>query len=155
MRLITFERSGSSRLGALIDDDRRIVDLADATADAGTPPPWSSSMLSLIEAGADALEEAQMVVSNPRSSLPSQEVRLLAPLPRPTQVRDFLSFEQHVINSGRSAIEILASEAEDPAARRAELERSGAWGVPPIWYQMPVYYTASRMTISGPCDDIF
>lgn len=154
MRLVTFEHGGTSRLGALIDNDRRIVDLADAAAGAGSPPPWTYSMLTLIEAGVDALAEAQTIVANPRSSLPADGTKLLAPLPRPTQIRDFLSFEQHVINSGKSAIEILAGEAEDPAARRVELENSGAWGVPPIWYQMPVYYTASRMVVSGPEDDI-
>ena len=154
MRLITFERGDSKRLGALIEDDKRIVDLAEAAAGGGSPPPWSSSMLALIEAGADALAEARQLVVAPPDSLPSESVRLLAPLPRPTQIRDFLSFEQHVINSGKAAIEILSAEAEDPAARRAELERSGAWGVPPIWYQMPVYYTASRMVVSGPQDDI-
>jgi len=35
MRLVTFAASGAARLGALVDGDRRIVDLVAARSDAG------------------------------------------------------------------------------------------------------------------------
>lgn len=157
MRLISYEVGGSARLGAWTDDDRMIVDLADtASRDGRAPMGCCADMLSLIEAGPTIWALVREVADEaaPHATLHTGDVRLLAPLPRPTQVRDFLSFEQHVVNSGRAAIEILSREAPDPAAKRAELEGSGAWGVPPIWYRMPVYYTASRLAISGPDEDI-
>lgn len=155
MRLITFERNGEQRLGAWVQDDRLIIDVA-AVAAADLPAGASGSMLALIEAGPAAWSALDRLVAreSAAATLRTADVRLLAPLPRPTQVRDFLSFEQHVVNAGRSAITILASEAPDPVAKRAELEQSGAWGVPPIWYKMPIYYTASRTATSHPEQDI-
>lgn len=157
MRLISYEVEGTARVGAWTAEDRLIVDLADVAARKNlVPAACCADMLSLIEAGPDAWAAIRELVDEaaPAATLRTGNVRLLAPLPRPTQVRDFLSFEQHVVNSGKSALEILSREAPDPAAKRAELERSGAWGVPPIWYRMPVYYTASRLATSGPGEDI-
>jgi fumarylacetoacetate (FAA) hydrolase len=64
--------------------------------------------------------------------LPLDEVRLLAPIPRPPSLRDFYAFEQHVAasmrNRGRS--------------------------VPPAWYDIPVFYFGNHAAIYGPDDDI-
>ena len=54
--------------------------------------------------------------------------RLLAPLPRPASLRDFLTFESH---------------AKVGFARRDEQ-------IPPAWYQMPVYYKGNHRSILGP-----
>ena len=155
MRLITFERNGEQRLGAWVQDDRLIIDVA-AIAAGDLPAGASDSMLALIEAGPATWSALDRLVARETAAatLRTADVRLLAPLPRPTQVRDFLSFEEHVVNAGKSAITILSSEAPDPVAKRAELEHSGTWGVPPIWYKMPIYYTASRTAISHPGQDI-
>ena len=153
MRLISFEHEGQVRIGSWIDGDTRIVDLARAGT-AGVPR--FTSMMALIEAGEDAWDEAQsLTLDRPSSSLLATEaVRLLAPLPVPAQIRDFLCFEAHLLNSSASAITILSSQADDPGARRRELEASDAWKIPAIWYSKPIYYTASRFAVSNPGQDI-
>jgi 2-keto-4-pentenoate hydratase/2-oxohepta-3-ene-1,7-dioic acid hydratase in catechol pathway len=127
MRLVTFSSDGSPRLGALLDADQRILDLQSAhellhsrTADA------FASMQSLIEAGPAALETARdMLDAEPGAALTSiRSARLLAPLPVPIQMRDFMLFEQHATNSGKRK-------------------------VPEVWYQQPVYYKCNRFAVQG------
>ncbi len=58
------------------------------------------------------------------------EIRLLAPLPRPNSIRDCLAFEEHVKNS------------------------MGGQGIPPAWYEIPIYYKGNPDTVAGPGDDV-
>ena len=62
----------------------------------------------------------------------AENVRLLAPLPRPLSLRDFYAFEQHIKTTRASA----------------------GKPVPPTWYDLPVFYFGNHMTIFGPDDDI-
>ena len=100
MRLVTFVASGNERVGALIDGDRRIVDFAAARADAG---PAFASMQALIEAGPAALDRAREIAADAqrtgRGAIDTASVKLLAPLPTPPQMRDFLCFEKHLIQA--------------------------------------------------------
>ncbi len=174
MRLISFERDGATRVGAWIDQDRTIVDLMAAASDP-TPPARFATMQALIEAGERTWDEARgggarapppgggaaagragggAPPAPEQALVDTAAVRLLAPLPVPAQIRDFLCFEQHLLNSSSAAITILSNQAEDPAARRRELEASGAWKIPAIWYRKPYYYTASRFAVSHPEQDI-
>ncbi|MEI7645992.1 MAG: fumarylacetoacetate hydrolase family protein [Chloroflexales bacterium] len=59
---------------------------------------------------------------------PLAQVRLLAPLPRPSSLRDFFAFEQHVINA------------------RALLGQP----MPPEWYRIPTFYFSNHTAIYGP-----
>jgi fumarylacetoacetate (FAA) hydrolase len=65
-------------------------------------------------------------------ALPIDEVRLLAPLPRPPSLRDFYAFEQHVETSYRAR----------------------GRPVPPSWYEIPVFYFGNHTTIYGPGADV-
>ncbi len=58
------------------------------------------------------------------------EIRLLAPLPRPNSIRDCLAFEEHLKSS------------------------LGDQGIPPAWYEFPVYYKGNPDTVAGPDDDV-
>src|SRR5580704_14472642 len=60
MRLVTFAASGRERIGALIDNDRRIVDFLAAHDGAG---PAFQNMQALIEGGAAALDRAREMVA--------------------------------------------------------------------------------------------
>jgi fumarylacetoacetate (FAA) hydrolase len=71
--------------------------------------------------GAIAIGGVEMV-------LPLDEVRLVAPLPRPSSLRDFYAFEQHVA--------------------RANHNRNRP--VPPAWYNLPVFYFSNHNAIYGP-----
>ena len=62
-----------------------------------------------------------------------EDVRLLAPVPRPPSVRDFYAFEEHVRNAARV---------------------TGRPGVPDEWYELPVFYFSNPAAIYGPDDVI-
>lgn len=151
MRLITFEQAGRERVGALIDDDRQCVDLLAAAPAAGLAEAPFASMLALIEAGDAALDSARRLVQAPPEDavLDARSLRWLAPLPRPTQIRDYLCFEAHLVNAFRAAVEVAVRGADDPDAKRRELEASGLYAVPRVWYERPLYYSASRMAVCG------
>ena len=61
-------------------------------------------------------------------------VRLLAPLPRPRTIRDFLCFEEHQ----RQAMRALGRGSE----------------IPEVWYQVPAYYKGNPSMVAGPDDDV-
>jgi fumarylacetoacetate (FAA) hydrolase len=65
-------------------------------------------------------------------ALPLDEVRLLAPLPRPTSLRDFYAFEQHVATAARNRGRHVA----------------------PAWYEIPVFYFSNHTAIYGPGADV-
>ncbi|MBI1805706.1 MAG: fumarylacetoacetate hydrolase family protein [Ignavibacteria bacterium] len=60
------------------------------------------------------------------------DVTLRAPLPRPTSMRDFYAFEQHV---------------------KKGFEKRGEQ-MPPEWYEMPVYYKGAHWSIIGPDENV-
>ena len=64
---------------------------------------------------------------------PLEDVRLLAPVPRPPSVRDAYAFEEHIRNAARV---------------------TGRPGVPDEWYQLPVFYFSNPAAIYGPGDEI-
>lgn len=61
-----------------------------------------------------------------------EAVRLRAPLPHPTSMRDFYAFEEHV---------------------KKGFEKRGE-PMPQEWYEMPVYYKGAHWSIIGPDDDV-
>jgi 2-keto-4-pentenoate hydratase/2-oxohepta-3-ene-1,7-dioic acid hydratase in catechol pathway len=149
MRLITFVRDGRESVGALIDKDRHVVDL-------GRADPAFTSMLALIEAGDEGLARARAYVeAAPKGSvLPIAQCTLLAPLPRPTQIRDCLTFPSHLKGAGRVQAERMVASSPDPAKAMAELEASGRLDLPKSFYDFPVYYISNRMAVVGPDADV-
>lgn len=144
------------RLGALSDGGQRIVDLNAAyalhLAQEGDPQPQAVAdlllppdMLGFIERegkGRQAAEAALAIVAKTTAKGPPlegmngarvvfapAEVMLLAPLPRPRRLRDFLAFEEHA-------------------------SRGGQRQLPPEWYEMPVFYKGNPDAVSGPKEEI-
>jgi fumarylacetoacetate (FAA) hydrolase len=62
-----------------------------------------------------------------------EDVRLLAPVPRPPSVRDAYAFEEHIRNAARV---------------------TGRPGVPDEWYELPVFYFSNPAAIYGADDEI-
>ena len=156
MRLITFVSNGEEALGAWIDHDSQIVHLARAAQLNGAPEPGFSSMISLIEAGPQIWDKARDLVERamPDALLETKDSRLLAPLPRPTQIRDCLCFPAHLEGAVRKSAEraIAASHDSEPAS--SELEAGLAYRVPPSFFEFPLYYTCNRMAVVGPDTDV-
>ncbi|MEA2681987.1 MAG: hypothetical protein QOK05_315 [Chloroflexota bacterium] len=111
------------RAGVLVDG--QVVDLAHASW--GRLP---ASVQQLLDGGLDAATVLDSLALEPRLGI--DEVRLLAPLPRPVSLRDFMAFEEHV---------------------RHTRENRGA-RVPDAWYQLPVFYFSNHLTVLGPDDPV-
>jgi 2-keto-4-pentenoate hydratase/2-oxohepta-3-ene-1,7-dioic acid hydratase in catechol pathway len=160
MRLYTFEvrsRFGSAERLGIETATGRVLDLNLAFALTLTetqqhPRAYElanlllpSDMLELLmngQAGRDAVSD---VVSHlgPRADDPDltgadgerltygiDEITTRAPLPRPNSIRDCLAFEEHVKNT------------------------LGGQGIPPAWYEIPIYYKGNPDTVAGPGDDV-
>jgi 2-keto-4-pentenoate hydratase/2-oxohepta-3-ene-1,7-dioic acid hydratase in catechol pathway len=99
MRLVTFSTgsNGGARLGALLGN--AVVDLAHASQS-----ELPSSMLELVLAGPSALEQAKKVAESAKERTPLSDVKLMAPIPRPTK-NVFclgLNYAEHVAEGGRA-----------------------------------------------------
>ncbi len=151
MRLVSFDAGdGGARLGALLGEDG-LLDLSAAGDGAAF-----SSMLALIEAGPVAWQRARELANDPppAATLKASQVRLLAPLPLPAQLRDYMCFEKHAIQAFAAAFRMRASRCEDAAEREALLAQAASYRPPEAWYRQPLYYKANRYSVSGPDDTI-
>lgn len=110
-------------------------------ANAQVPP----TMLEFLEGGPSTLAAARRAkdyVTTVSSSVkgPSGEtivyatadVQLVAPLPHPPSLRDFIAFEEHI----------------------AATSKKRGQPIPPEWYKAPVYYKGNHRTIIGPDESL-
>jgi 2-keto-4-pentenoate hydratase/2-oxohepta-3-ene-1,7-dioic acid hydratase in catechol pathway len=115
MRLVTFRQPGATghegSVGALVDG---------AVLDLGA---LAGSMIELLRAEG-GLEAAHAAIERGGDVLGLDRVELLAPLPRPNTLRDFMLIEEHVRNSFGE--------------------------VPEAWYEIPVYWKGNPDTVYGP-----
>ncbi len=159
MKLVTFTAGGSGpRSGALIDDARTVVDLALA-AEAATRSDLAgrlASVQAIVEGDDDLLGAAYDVVGRAPAGTRRRrdEVRLLAPVQPPVQMRDCLCFEGHLLAAFPNLRRLLANRSEDPDATFAELERNGVLTVPKVFYDQPMYYKANRFAVVGTEHDV-
>ena len=158
MKLVTFEIATPvgkfARVGALTKE--KIVDLNMAytllLAELGEAQPYRlaeaqvpSTMLTFLEGGAFPMGKAHQalsfvvdsdnVVAGPAGETlvySRDSVRLLAPIPNPPMLRDFIAFEDHIAATSK---------------RRNQ-------PIPPEWYNAPIYYKGNPQTIVGPEDDL-
>jgi 2-keto-4-pentenoate hydratase/2-oxohepta-3-ene-1,7-dioic acid hydratase in catechol pathway len=80
----------------------------------------------------DSLESAaQDARDDPLEVIKLDDARLLAPIPVPPSIRDFMAFEEHVVNASR---------------------RGG--GVDPGWYERPAFYFTNPAAVRGPDGDV-
>lgn len=153
MKLVTFIANGRTAPGAWTDDGR-ILDIAAASrADAG---PLLDDMLAVITAGTAGLERIRGWLREPPAGtlIESGATRLLAPLPRPTQIRDCGNYEKHVVQAVAAAMQLRARGTPDPDATLARFRAAGAFDLPPVWYEQPLYYKGNPMTVIGPDADV-
>jgi 2-keto-4-pentenoate hydratase/2-oxohepta-3-ene-1,7-dioic acid hydratase in catechol pathway len=101
-------------------------------------------MVAFIEGGERTLEAAREAVAwaaetdaacgpdGSRLRYEAGAAALLAPVPRPPLLRDFMAFEAHL----RNIYPRLGRE------------------IPPEWYNLPVYYKGNPASVTGPGDDV-
>ena len=147
MKLVTFRTGQSLKIGAVTDDGASIFDLTSAS-DSGQR---FESMLALIDAGEAGLNEAHSLfsrrASDPGLLLPAKSVTLLAPLPKPRQMRDFSTFATHLRQAKAGMERIEARKNGDEAAARAVVPPTD---IPALYKTQPAYYITNRFSVSGP-----
>jgi 2-keto-4-pentenoate hydratase/2-oxohepta-3-ene-1,7-dioic acid hydratase in catechol pathway len=124
MKLITFlNKNQESRIGWLVGES--VVDMRLANEKLPT------DMLAFIDNHEvyfqiiKALGEVQ-----PHHQL--ADIQLLAPLPNPRSIRDYIGFEMHMLNASRSFGHTVGE----------------------AWYQMPIFYFTNHHNVFGPNDQI-
>ncbi|HMV70451.1 MAG TPA: fumarylacetoacetate hydrolase family protein, partial [Myxococcota bacterium] len=100
------------------------------------------------QAGPRAWDRAREAAERAPQVAPLDGVRLHAPIV-PTQIRDFLCFELHLVQAMRQTL-----RGRMPAWAVSLLERAGVARVPKIWYERPIYYKGNRLALSGPGDEV-
>jgi fumarylacetoacetate (FAA) hydrolase len=120
MRYVSFMARGE-RWGALVEST--VVDLS---GHAGLP----GSLAAFVKAGPQAWAAAEQAVRDGRGTrrIALDGLDLLAPLPRPSSLRDFYAFERH--------------------AKTAYANRGRE--LPPEWYEIPVFYFSNAASVIGP-----
>jgi 2-keto-4-pentenoate hydratase/2-oxohepta-3-ene-1,7-dioic acid hydratase in catechol pathway len=126
VRLVTFRIAGGREArapvpGALVDGGTKVAVL-----------PGFSSVLEIVEGGANALERAYEALKHSPDVLALESVALLAPIPHPPQMRDFLCFEKHLVQA-------FGAIGKDP---------------PKAWYERPIFYHPNRFSVCGPDADV-
>jgi 2-keto-4-pentenoate hydratase/2-oxohepta-3-ene-1,7-dioic acid hydratase in catechol pathway len=120
MKLVTFQiGSVPPRAGALADGARSIVVL-------------QGSVLGIVEAGQNGRDRAEEDLKRRKEVFPVDQASLLAPIPQPPQMRDFLCFEKHLLQAFK------AIGREPPKA----------------WYERPIFYHPSRFSVCGTGADV-
>ena len=158
MKLVTFVHDETSRLGALCGDQgEQVLDLA-AVASRCMPHRAGcfDSMLSLIRAGDEGLALARQLLEagGPPERLRLDGLALLAPLPLPEQIRDFANYEGHVRQAIASSMQLRANAQPDPRAALEAFRAAGAFDIPPVWYERPLYYKGNRFSVVGHDADV-
>src|SRR5574337_255323 len=121
MRWVTYRSDDGERTGVVSGDVIHAL-------------PPGVTLLDQIRGGADRLREVgERVLRSPAAVTLLAEVRLMAPIPRPPSIRDFLCFLDHMRNC------------------RSAMGRSPVLG--DTWYRMPAFYFACPTTVLGPYDD--
>ncbi len=122
MKFITFLYEGKEKAGILVDD--QVLDINKLSN--GKIP---SDLLSILEKYYEYKNEIAELTGE---SIPLSSVELRAPLPKPSSIRDFYAFEEHVKTSrGRRGLEMI-----------------------PEWYEVPVFYFTNHRAVIGPDDRV-
>src|SRR3982074_674214 len=150
MKLATFRSGGQEKIGLAHSNDSRLFDLAAAAHRNGANPAFAS-MLSLIDAGSAALDQARAVFDksgkNETLSVHVSAAEILAPIPEPRQMRDGMSFPLHILQAPRGQLK-LAARAKNDMAELARIEAEPLGELPEVYRKQPIYYITTRLAVA-------
>src|SRR5699024_1558991 len=127
MKLLTYStRETNAQLGVLIDEKVYAVNELDSSL--------PNQMEDFIQQSEENLTTLQKAYNNATSinGFDLENVNLHAPIRKPGSVRDFMAFEEHLVNA---------------------YKRSGM-KIPDDWYKIPAFYFTNHRTIQGPNETI-
>ena len=152
MKLATFKSGGQEKVAVVHSNDGRLFDLAAAASRDGGANPAFSSMLALIDAGDNALEQAAKVFDkhgkDESLSVPVEGADILAPIPEPRQMRDGMSFPLHILQAPRGQRK-LAARAGNDMAELARIDAEPLGELPEVYRKQPIYYITNRFSVRG------
>lgn len=152
VKLATFKSAGQDKIGIVHSNDSQIFDLAAAAGRDGQDSPAFASMLSLIDAGSRALEQAAALFEehgkDPALSSATGAVDVLAPVPEPRQMRDGMSFPLHILQAPRGQRK-LAARAGGDMAELARIDAEPLGELPEVYRKQPIFYITNRFSVRG------
>ena len=99
-----------------------------------------SELIEALRARADELQVPREGLAEAANLSERYVSKLLAPIPRPPRLRDFLCFELHVRQSRANRYLFgMGTERIDPA--KVEIAK--------VWYERPVYYKGNPFSVVG------
>lgn len=123
MKLVTFAAPDGTEQSGWVEGDKVY------SIPACTNGELPGSMLEIIQKHEQYLPVLQQLHEGDKgNSFSLEEVSLKAPLPNPKSVRDFMAFENHLVN----------------ASKKSGLK------IHPEWYNIPVFYFSNHQSIHGP-----
>lgn len=157
MRLITYGYEGRLEIGALWSGDSTVVRLQAAEmARAGVPSAHLIDMLAFLCGAEAAREVAARAMDYGVSQKPDgvlvdfASVVLLPPVPRPESIREFMNFEQHVINCTRKfGMPSWRAKLDLWIEKKFGRQHTLAYKSNAPWYERPVYYKGNRFAVVG------
>ncbi|WP_060204014.1 fumarylacetoacetate hydrolase family protein [Sporosarcina koreensis] len=122
MKLVTFKAPHQQAQAGWIEG-QTVYSIAECSG--GNLP---DTMSALIKLSVDNMRELQQLAGKQQNGFSINEVELLAPLEDPSSIRDFMAFEDHLLNASK---------------------KSGLT-IHPEWYKIPVFYFTNHQSIHGP-----
>jgi 2-keto-4-pentenoate hydratase/2-oxohepta-3-ene-1,7-dioic acid hydratase in catechol pathway len=155
MKLATFEHCGTAKIGIVHSAEMQVFDLFAAATHMGLDRAEFRSMLALIEGGPEALSLASEMFSRGQEkgafSIDLNDVRLLAPVPVPRQMRDGMLFPEHIRQSAEGMRRVLArmrgTEPSKPPAPKDEIPR--------VFVERPIYFFTNRFAVGAPNSTVY
>jgi 2-keto-4-pentenoate hydratase/2-oxohepta-3-ene-1,7-dioic acid hydratase in catechol pathway len=143
----------------LIDSDSAVVRLKAAAQEATRSMDLPlDSMLDYLAAGQHGFDWARRALDLAQGRerdgvirrLGEPGVRQLAPLPRPESIREFMTFEQHVINCSRKfGMRPWRAGLDEHIEALLGRRYTRAYRDSRPWYERPVYYKGNRFAVVG------
>ncbi len=156
MRFLSYQTDAGPRPGVLLSPED-VLDIRLAAEITGnTGARGLNSVLAVIQAGDAGLDTiGQLLDVSPEEAVVSlSALNLTAPLPVPEQIRDFANYEGHCEKAMAASMRLRAANESDPDAALKRMQESGAYRLPPVWYDIPLYYKGNRFAINGHEGDV-
>lgn len=155
MKLLTHLHAGQAETGALTE--RGVLRLQAAhLARHGVHDPRLHSLLAFLQGGVQARHDTQDLVAHSVSHgaddlfLRPEGLQWLAPVQVPESIREFMNFEQHVINCARKfGMPAWRRRLDEWVERRFGRQHTLAYRSSRPWYDRPVYYKGNRFSVVG------
>ncbi len=160
MKLITFTQKNKQKLAAIVDDSQ-VIDLMRAHQQLfGKRYVHFNSLLAFIQAGETARAKAEQCITGIKNLqdesclLPLEKLTLLAPIPRPVSIRDFMAFEDHIINCIRREGLKKLGDVDDWIEKKWGRQYTLAKKLNASFYQRPIYYKGNANSVVGTDSDV-